>query len=404
MVHEPGCAPPHPRRPRHEVADIFRAHGEAYRQSHVLNPEQHMVMRAIEICRTSVLGGHLDVCQSCGHESPSYNSCRNRHCPKCQALAQAQWLEKRRERVLPVPYFHVVFTLPGELKPLAFRNRRLFYEMLFRAASQTLLALGRDPGRLGAQIGFTAVLHTWARDLQFHPHLHCIVTGGGLTEDGERWVSSSSTYLFPIEVISQLYRGKFVAALTSAYRKEQLDLPSNLTTPEEFEILRRSLFSKNWVVYAKRPFAGPEQVFSYLGRYTHRVGISNHRILSVTDNSVTIATRGNATATMHPLEFIRRFLNHVLPNGFVKIRHYGLLASANVNSKLVVARSLLQLLMQPSDSPGQTEQDKPQDWVALNEALTGVNLRVCPVCGSDRLHRIPIPANVPDTDCPRAPP
>lgn len=400
VVHE-GCAPSPPRRPRHEVADIFRAHGEAYRKGHVLTPEQHKVMRAIEICRTLVLGGHLDVCKSCGHESPSYNSCRDRHCPKCQALAQAQWLEKRCERLLPVPYFHVVFTLPGELKPLAFRNRRLFCEMLFQAASHTLLTLGRDPERLGAQLGLTAVLHTWTRELHFHLHLHCIVTGGGLSEDGERWVSSSSTYLFPIEVMSLLYRGKFDAALSSAYRNQQLDLPSDLSTPEAFEILRRSLFSKSWVVYSKQPFAGPEQVFSYLGRYTHRVGISNHRILSVTDDSVTIATRGNATVSMHPHEFIRRFLNHVLPKGFVKIRHYGLLASANVNSKLVVARNLLQPSNQTFDSAGQTE---PQDWVSLNEALTGVDLRVCPVCGSDRLYRISIPPNTHEADCPRAPP
>jgi len=370
----------------------------------VLTPEQHKVMRAIEICRTSVLGGHLDVCKSCGYESPSYNSCRNRHCPKCQALAQAQWLEKRRERILPVPYFHVVLTIPGELRPLAFLNRRLFFELLFQSASKTLLTLGWDPDRLGAQLGFTAVLHTWTRALLFHPHLHCIVTGGGLSEDGKRWVSGSSKYLFPVEVISPLFRGKFDAALSSAFRDEQLALPNNLTTPEEFEILRRSLFSKNWVVYSKRPFAGPEQVFSYLGHYTHRVGISNHRILSVTDDSVIIATRGNATASMHPHEFIRRFLNHVLPQGFVKIRHYGLLASSNVNSKLVVARNLLQPSNQSSDSAAQTEHDKPQDWVDLNEALTGVNLRVCPACGSDRLYQIPIPPNVPETDCPRAPP
>jgi hypothetical protein len=400
VAHE-GCAPPSARRPRHEVADIFREHGEAYRASHVLTAEQHQVMRAIEICRTSVLGGHLDVCSSCGHEAPAYNSCGNRHCPKCQALAQARWLERRREHLLPVPYFHVVFTVPGELKPLAFRNRRLFYGLLFQAASKTLLSLGRDPERLGAQLGFTAVLHSWTRALLFHPHLHCIVPNGGLAETGDQWIHGSSTYLFPVEVIAQLYRGKLVAALTSAYRNQQLDLPNNLATPEAFEILRRDLFSKSWVVYAKRPFAGPEQVYSYLGRYTHRVGISNHRILSVTGDSVTIATRGNATATMHPHEFIRRFLNHVLPKGFVKIRHYGLLASANVSTKLVVARAILQPDQQSSDSAGQTE---PQDWVALNEALTGVDLRVCPVCGGDRLVRINIPPNPLESDCPRAPP
>jgi hypothetical protein len=272
--------------------------------------------------------------------------------------------------------------------------------MLFQAASTTLLTLGRDPDRLGAQIGFTAVLHTWTRALLFHLHLHCIVTSGGLSGDGERWIRGSSEYLFPVEIISKLYRGKFVAALTSAYRTEQLDLPNNLATPEEFEILRRDLFSKSWNVYSKRPFAGPEQVYSYLGRYTHRVGISNHRILSVTGDSVTIATRGNGTAIMHPHEFIRRFLSHVLPKGFVKIRHYGLLASANVSSKLVVAQNLLQTSKQSSDSAGLVE---PQGWAALTKALT-VEPRVCPVCGSDRLFRVPLPPKPLEADCPRAPP
>jgi hypothetical protein len=361
-------------------------------------------MWAIGACRTSVLGGHLDICKSCGHKRPSYNSCRNRHCPKCQALAQARWLNKRREHILPVPYFHVVFTLPSEIKPLAFRNRRRIFEILFQSASGTLLTLGRDPDRLGAQLGFTAVLHTWARDLRFHPHLHCIVTGGGLSEDGERWVSSSSKYLFPVEVLSALFRGKFETALTSAYRHGQLNLPTDLNDPESYEIFRRSLFENDWVVYSKRPFAGPEQVFSYLGLYTHRVGISNHRILSVTDDSVTIATRDGNTATMTPFEFIRRFLNHVLPKGYVKIRHYGLLASANVNSKLEVARQLIRSSRCSSDPDASIEHGKPQDWVTLNESLTGVDLRVCPACGSSRLCRVEVSPEDPPHDSPRAPP
>ncbi len=404
MAQHEGCAPPFAQRPRYEVADIFREHGQAYRESHVLTSEQHKVMVAIQSCRTSVLGGHLDVCKSCGIERPSYNSCRNRHCPKCQALAQARWLEKRRSRLLPVPYFHLVFTVPSELRPLAMRNRKLVFEMLFQSVSSTLLTLGRDPKWLGGQIGLTAVLHTWTRDLRFHPHLHCIVPGGGLSRDGERWVSSPSSYLFPVKVISQLYRGKLVDALSSVYQHGLLDLTDDLATPELFEIFRRSLFANDWVVYCKRPFAGADQVFAYLGRYTHRVGISNHRILDVTDSSVTIATRHGESTSMAPLEFIRRFLNHVLPSGFVKIRHYGLLASANVSSKLELARQLVQPSDQASDSPELNEQDKPQDWRALTEALTGINLRTCPVCGSDQIYRIAIPAADPVADCPRAPP
>ena len=222
-------------------------------------------MARIEVCRTQVLGGHVDVCPDCGHEStPSYNSCRDRHCPKCQALDQARWIEARKERILPVPYFHVVFTLPGELKPLALRNRRLIYGLLFTTASRTLLDLGRDPDRLNALLGITAVLHTWTRDLRFHPHLHCVVTGGGLAPDGQRWGDSGGKFLFPVKVISALFRGKFVDALQRLHRN--LDLGHDDRLCPDFSRLRKTLFSKKWVVFAKRPFAGPEQVFAYLGR------------------------------------------------------------------------------------------------------------------------------------------
>ena len=393
------CDVEHPTRPAHELADIFRVHGDAYRETHPTTLEQRVVMRDIEICRTSALGGHLDVCTNCGYEQPSYNSCLNRHCPKCQALAQARWLDKRRERILPTRYFHVVFTLPAELRPLAMKNRRLCFNILFSAASATLHALAKNPRWLGAQIGFTAVLHTWARDLRFHPHLHCIVTGGGLALDGQGWVDTGGKYLFPVKVLGRLFRGKVDAALAEAHSDGLLELPND-TTPEGFQRLRRQLFAKEWRVYAKRPFAGAEEVYAYLGRYTHRVAISNHRILSVTDDSVTIATRDGATATMTPFELIRRFLNHLLPRGFWKIRHYGLLASSNVKTKLEVARSLLG----PAPSRPMAEATAPVDWQDLHKELTGVDLRICPVCKSGHLRRSRLDRISPEMLRSRAPP
>ena len=346
-------------------------------------------MWAIENCRTSVLGGHEDVCLDCGHKSASYNSCRNRHCPKCQALDQARWLEQRKQRILATNYFHVVFTLPGELRPLARTNPRLVYCLLFQAASQTLLQLGRDPKRLGALLGITAVLHTWTRDLRFHPHLHCIVTGGGLSPDGNRWVDAGDQYLFPVRVLGRLFRGKFLDGLAKLRDRKALDLPSPLTQPGAFDCLRHTLFAKDWVVYAKRPFAGPQQIFSYLGRYTHRVAISNHRLVDVTDDKITISTRQGRTATMTPLGFIQRFLLHVLPKGFVKIRHYGLMASGNVSTLLPVARALLQ----PVESTSRQTPD-PADalqWRAMMLALTGIDLTVCPACRSRRIRRRSVP-------------
>jgi len=380
------CAPRAGQRPVYEVADIFRTYGQEYRANHPLTPEQHKVMARIEVCRTKVLGGHVDVCPDCGHQTaPSYNSCRDRHCPKCQALDQARWIEARKERLLPVPYFHVVFTLPSELSSLALRNRRLIYGLLFTTASRTLLDLGRDPDRLDALLGITAVLHTWTRDLRFHPHLHCVVTGGGLALDGQRWSDSGGKFLFPVKVISALFRGKFIDALGRLHRRGVLDLGADDHLRPDFSKLRETLFSKKWVVYAKRPFAGPEQVFAYLGRYTHRVAISNYRIQEVTDEAVTFATRGSKSATMHPNEFIRRFLLHVLPKGFAKIRHYGLLASSNVNTKLPIARRLLQ----PDDTP---RREVSPDWQHLLEELTGIDVTRCPECGG-RLHRVPLPSD-----------
>ena len=387
--------------PRYEVGDIFREHGKAYRASHVLTPEQHRVMRDIETCRTAELGGHMDKCVDCGHKRPSYNSCRNRHCPKCQSLDQAKWLEGRKRHILPVYYFHVVFTLPGELRALALWNRREVFNILFGAASQTLLALGRDPKRLGAHIGFTAVLHTWTRDLRFHPHVHCIVTGGGLSLDETSWLDTGPKHLLPVNVMGRLFRGKFLHALQQAYEKGLLDLPDDLALPSAFARLRRQLFDKDWVVYAKRPFAGPEQVYTYLGRYTHRVGISNYRLIEVTDTAVTIATRRKQTATMGPEEFIRRFLLHLLAKRFVKIRHYGLMASSNVNTRLALARRLLA----EQGRVFNRAYEPIDDWRALFERLTGIDLRICPACGSKRLVRSPMVASVAGSQtAARAPP
>jgi len=354
-------------------------------------------MRAVEACRTAALGGHLDLCLDCHHERPAYNSCRNRHCPKCQSLDQSRWLAGRMQTILPVPYFHVVFTLPAELAALARRNQRLVYNLLFRAASQTLLTLGRDPKRLGAQLGVTIVLHTWTRDLRFHPHVHCIVTGGGLSADGSSWIPANQDYLFPVHVLSALFRGKFLAGLNQANEQGHLDLPEELACNRAFAVLRDQLYKKKWISYAKRPFAGPQQVFTYLGRYTHRVGLSNHRILDLTDTSVTLKTRGEETVTLTPEELIRRFLLHVLPLRFVKIRHYGLVASSNVKTRLERAR---QLLAEPAQLNGEIESTANADWRALLEQHTGIDTSKCPECGSSRWVAVPLSSEL----IPRAPP
>jgi hypothetical protein len=360
-----------------EVADIFRAHGQVYRQQHVmtLTPDQLKVMRAIESCRTPALGGHLDVCDGCGYSRPSYNSCRDRHCPKCQSLAQARWIRERMEHILPVPYFHVVFTLPAELRPLARRNQRTVYKLLFEAATKTLLTLGHDPQRLGAQLGITAVLHTWTRELDFHPHLHCIVTGGGLTQDGTTWLSARRNYLFPVKVMSCLFRRLFLEGLVAAHSSGDL-------RPEgDLKALLDPLYQTDWVVYAKPPFGGPEQVFKYLGRYTHRVGISNQRLISMDEHGVCFATKNGRTLTLPPQEFIRRFLLHVLPPGFVKIRHYGLFAAGNVSTRLKLARSLLPAAP-PTPPPPVVENPDDQDtWQQHLLRLAGIDLTRCPRCG-----------------------
>lgn len=399
-------------RPRLTVGDIFRAHGEAYRKSHALSEPQRRAMRAIEACRTPVLGGRLDVCDECGLEQVAFHSCRNRHCPTCQSLSQARWIERRLQRLLPTDYFHVVFTVPDDLlNGLALRNREAFFDMLFAAASQTLLQLGADPKRLGAQLGATLVLHTWTRELKFHAHLHCIVTGGGLHRDGDRWVHARQGYLFPVQVLGKLFRGKLVAALVEAHRAGQLDFSgacAELAAPNAFAQLKDRLYKTKWVAYAKEPFAGPEQVFRYLGRYTHRVGLSNQRLLDFTSDGVRFRTWGDDTSTLSPDEFTHRFLQHVLPPGFVKIRHYGLMAPSNATTKLEVARRLLEaehpdlpglvgafaaVLLLANAAKHLTAPVAPaDDWRAHFERLTGIDVSRCPRCHIGRLTPHPLPS------------
>lgn len=323
------------------------------------------------------MGGHLDVCSACGHERPSYNSCRNRHCPKCQSLAQARWIAQRQERVIPTRYFHVVFTLPEPLRALARTDAEAMYNLLFESATRTLLEFGRS--RLQAQIGVTAVLHTWTRDLRFHPHVHCIVTGGGLDDSGN-WIPARSRFLFSVKAMAKVFRGKFVEGLTALHPQQ----------PAEGANLKERLYQHDWVVYAKEPFGGPAQVFKYLGRYTHRVGISNQRLLSFDGQQVCFHTKHGKTCTVTAVEFVRRFLLHVLPVGFVKIRHYGLVAAANVGSKLEAARQ--SLLASQGEMPSTRESEQELPWPEVFRALTGIDLGLCPSCGARAIQAMPLRA------------
>ena len=338
--------------PALELGDIFRLHGPAYLTTFgdSLSHEQKQALRAIGVCRTPALGGHVDQCDRCGYRKISYCSCRNRHCPKCHERARALWLEQRAAELLPVEYFHVVFTLPQRLAPLALQNQRLIYGILFRAAAETLLQLGADPRHLGARIGFLAVLHTWGQNLNHHPHLHCVVPGGGIALDQRRWISCRRQFLFPVKVLSRLFRAKFVAYLKTAFRDGKLGFHGELKSLRDrrnfVEWLSR-VAGTEWVVYAKPPFGGPRQVLKYLARYTHRVAISNQRLISLENDRVTFRwknyARGNqpATMTLQAVEFVRRFLLHVLPRGFVKVRHFGLLANRGRRRNLALCRKLL---------------------------------------------------------------
>jgi Putative transposase/Transposase zinc-binding domain len=386
-------------RPQLEVADIFRLHGEQYRSKHHLSPEQHKAMRDIQRCRTSALGGHVDVCdQGCGYTAISYNSCRNRNCPKCQGLQSAKWLQDRLHHVLPVDHFHLVVTQPHELNPLILNNQRTMYNMLFQATAQSLLELTREGKRRQMQPGFTAVLHTWNQDLGFHPHLHLVVTAGGLDESQTKWIPASNGFLVCTNALAIKIRGKFLDMLKRAYAEGQLALQGNvshLSDPNAFSHLIGTLYAKQWVLHTEKPFAGAQQVFQYLSRYTHRVAISNGRLQELTETDVSFSARDNNNPGKHrsvtlPVdEFIRRFLLHVLPSGFTKIRHYGLMAPANAKTKLPIARSLLQQSLP-------CEQLKPEPtplnatWQDILRAVTGVDLTVCPRCAKGRLIRQPL--------------
>jgi Putative transposase/Transposase zinc-binding domain len=372
-------------RPPLEVADIFRQYGSGFRLTHPLSPEQRRVMRAIEVCRTSVLGGHVDQCDACSYQRLSYNSCRNRHCPKCQSLAKARWLEARLADLLPVEYFQVVFTLPEQLASLALQNQRVVYNILFATAAETLRTIAADPKHLGAEIGFLAVLHTWGQTLRHHPHLHCVVPGGGLSPDGQRWVSCRKGFFLPVNVLARLFRRLFLAALTHAFEHGKLSFHGTsacLAQPFTFQRLIASLQAREWWVYAKPPFGGPEQVLAYLGRYTHRVAISNHRLLNLEHGMVTFSWKDYAggnqqrAMTLSTDEFIRRFLLHVLPRGFQRLRQFGFLANRRRRHQLPLCRKLLGALYPPA----LTSQPLPHDYQSLYEILTGQSLKQCPAC------------------------
>jgi hypothetical protein len=394
-------------RPAHELADILRQHGENYRQAHSLPLDQLRLMRAIEVCRTAALGGHIEECDQCAHTRIAYNSCRNRHCPKCQNAERAAWLASRKAELLPVEYFHVVFTLPEQIAPLALQNKAALYGMLFAAAAQTLLTIGRDPKHLGAQLGFFAILHTWGQNLLHHPHLHCVVPGGGLSLDGQRWVSCLPGFFLPVRVLSRLFRRLFLDALQQAFEKGQLRLCGELealATPHRFRALLDPLRQREWVVYAEPPFGGPQQALEYLGRYTHRVALSNERLLDLQGEQVTFQWKDyrrtgrerSRRMTLPAFEFIRRFLLHTLPAGFQRIRHFGFLANRHRKIKLQRCRQLLlPEVVELLPSPEQVRQ-------AHTELLKPPPRR-CPQCGKGTLIRLGFvppyrwPARPPDT-------
>lgn len=376
-----------------EVADIFRAYGPAYREVYGKGmPLRHLrAMKAIEICRTSELGGHVDECDECGSIRISYNSCRNRHCPKCQCLDKERWLETRKRDVLPIQYFHVVFTHPEELSPLSLRNQKVTYAIHFKAASETLKDLAEDRKHLGARTGFVGILHTWSQTLIHHPHIHFIVPGGGISLDGKRWVSCKKGFFIRVEVLSRLFRGKYLYYLKKAYYSDELVFPGEIEkvgVKNAFEKFCSTLYDKEWVVDSRPSFKESESVIDYLGRYTHRVAITNDRIIGLKDDRVTFIYRDRRdndkikAMTLDVFEFIRRFLCHVLPEGFMKIRHYGILSNRNRNTKVAICKKLLGVDVENSDPS-----DKKESWEDLLFRITGTDPRVCPYCKKGKMIR-----------------
>lgn len=350
------------------------------------------MLKTLPSCRTAALGGHVDECDHCGFRQPAYNSCRDRHCPKCQAAARGAWLEARRKELLRVQYSHVVFTLPAAIADIALQNKKPLYDLLFRASAETLQEIAADPEHLGAEIGFLSVLHTWGQNLMHHPHVHCVVPAGGLSPDGTRWIACRKNFFLPVRVLSRMFRGKFLERLKQLYRDGQLSFHGSLAKYQHagtFQGLLKSAYEQEWVVYAKPPFGSPEQVLKYLARYTHRVAISNQRLLSMDDEHVTFEWKDYAhgqarrTMTLTAVEFIRRFLLHVLPGGFVRIRQYGLLANCQRQKKLNLCRQLLNACSTSTPDPGgkADEADEADDDKAANR---------CPHCGVGRLRTVDV--------------
>jgi len=362
------------------VADIIRAAGELFieQNRHWLRWKHVKVLRAIERCRTAALGGHLDECTRCGYRAISYNSCRNRHCPKCQTAARDRWIAARQKELLPTRYLHVVFTLPGRLAPLVLQNKKVLYGLLFRSSAETLVEVARNPEHLGAEIGFFSVLHTWSQQLNLHPHVHCVVAAGGLSPDHTRWIHARENYFLPKKVLRKVFRGKFVDALKEAFQNGQLNFHAELkllANPKTFAAWLRPLFRGNWVVYLKPPLGGPEYVLQYLGRYTHRVAISNHRLVSFADGQVTFRWRDSADGNKQKLlplsvnEFLTRFLLHILPKGFVRIRNFGFLANRRRTALLPLCFQLLGTTPQPPAEEHSSSSEEPAE------------LYRCPHCG-----------------------
>jgi hypothetical protein len=378
-------------RPSLEVADVFEAHADSYHRRYGSAPSSvaNRVLRKIIACRTSLLGGHVDRCDQCDYEQVSYNSCRDRHCPKCQAKARAEWLEARARDLLDVEYFHVVFTVPPPIAQIALQNKRALYGILLRASAETLKQIAADPKHLGAAIGFISVLHTWGQNLMHHPHVHYIVPGGGLSPDGTRWTSCPKGLFLPVRVLSKVFRGKFLEMVRRAHAEGELLFGGSLARladPDAFEAHLRSALANDWIVYAKRPFGGPEQVLKYLANYTHRVAISNHRLVSMADDQVHFRWRnyakGNRIRTMalHAVEFVRRFFLHTLPRGFVRIRHGGFLANSCRQGKLALCRELL----------GDVAPPPPEADDGIDNAHA-----LCPQCKLGYLTRVEIPKSFP---------
>ncbi|GAC1507075.1 MAG: IS91 family transposase [Steroidobacteraceae bacterium] len=377
-------------RPKLEVADIFRRYGNAYRKKHgaSMSVVQRRIMKAIEVCRTAALGGQIEQCDKCGHQRICYRSCRDRHCPKCQSLARAEWIQHRQAELLDCDYFHVVFTIPEEVAAIAYQNKEVVYGILFRATAETLRTIAADPKHLGAEIGFFAVLHTWGSNLLHHPHLHCVVPGGGLSPDGNHWISCKPGFFLPVRVLSRLFRRLFLAYLQKAFDAGKLQFFTTLTNLRDRRQFARYLApvrTAEWVVYAKPPFAGPQQVLDYIGRYTHRVAISNNRLLDIEAGQVLFQWKDyrnksqKKTMTLSAEEFIRRFLLHALPLRFQRIRYYGFLGNRYRQEKLARCRQLLG--MPPAEASA------AQDYRDRHEELTGVSLRQCPVCHRGRMFR-----------------